>query len=477
MFLVITAPCSASREEFAMKTKKIGIIETRGLQRRVFVLAFMGLLAPALFLSAQQTRQAAVLLAGRPRSGEEASAFEPVICGALETALKYSGLRVIPDPRTTPGAEAAGAAAQVFDLANSLQADYLLSCEYSTRGELLNIELRWFELPEGRESALMTKEVRMGLSLDAVLARAAEQMIAAAQPQIRIPLPAAGAGGALRTEPLEPETAALPAETRSAAIPAETRSAAMPAETRAAASPAAAAGEATPRAAEPVPVPQPLPEDQQPAAQPPQVQEPEQAVTREARPAAAVEEAAAAEKPAATAAPRVPTTQAAAPGRRRALTLYFAGAPFFADGLAAEYFPAGYGLFPSLSISYRWPLGKTYVGLGIYSGLNIFRSEGPLAFSDTALLPFGLELRFGVDSRPVGLYVRLSGGPSLFSIDPNATGRLIKLTYYGQAGIGVTLPLGPAFGFVLDAGYSLFLEEQEEPIRGLAPGAGFYIRP
>jgi hypothetical protein len=391
--------------------------------RRLLFAGLLALLAPLFSLSAETTRQAAVLLSGRPRLGEAASDFESLICTSLQAALEYSGLRVI------PGA-AAGAEADLLAAARSLAADYLLACEYISRGELLEMELRWFDVGENREAAYLSEQTRMGLSLDAALGRVVREMIAAARPRIRVPLAPPAAAPAVA--PAVPETA-----TPAAVAPAAPETA-TPAAAPAGAAPA---GESAGRPAE------------KPAARP--------AVNRGA----------------AQASPEEKPTPVAPDDRRRALTLSCGFAPFLADGPAADYLPGGVGIFPSLSVWYRWSFAKAYLGVGLYGGLNIFRSEGPLAFSDSALLPAGLDIRWGVEGRPVGLYLHLSGGPALFSIDPNATGRLVKLTYFGQAGIGVTLPAGRAFGFILDATYILFLEEGGEPIRGLVPGAGIYVRP
>ena len=436
-----------------------------GPGRRLLV-GLLVLLAP-FSLCAEQSRQAAVLLAGRAGPGEETSAFEPVIWSAIETTLEYAGLTVIRFQ-----GEAGGEDAELLSQADSRQADYLLTCEYTSRDELLELGLRWIDVEDNREAAFLSEQMRVGLSLDAVLSRVTREVIAAAQPRLKIPLSAEAVekGGAAEEEVVE---AGGPAETLlAAAQPPEARPEA-PQEAQPAGQPAVAP-ESQPEA-QPARPPAAQPETQ-PEAQP-EVQPDVQPVERpEAKPKARPREQPAT-GPAVPVSP--PETEPAAQpaGRRRPLTFSFTAAPFLADGLARDYLPSGYGLFPTISLWYRWSFAKSYFGAGLSAGLNVFRSEGPLAFSDTALLPAGLEIRYGVDSRPVGLYLRLAGGPALFSIDPNDTGRLIKLTYYGQAGIGVTLPLGPAFGFILEAGYSIFLEDQEEPIRGLAPAAGVYIRP
>ena len=461
-------------EESSMEKGENRMVQTFSRRRRLFAAALLALLVSSHSLAAEQTRQAAVLLAGQPRRGEEISDFESVIWTALKSALEYSGLRVIRGEETTPAGEAADGAEELLIRARSLESDYLLSWEYASRDDILEIELRWFDLPAGGEPTYLVKKARMGLTLDAVLARATEEMIAAARPQIRIPLPlavaSAGAGVPARIAPGEPP------EDRPGTARSETQPGAIPPEAQSAAAGTTAAPLGVPEEAPPdreagiSPVGAPLNEPAQQAGLNPVRAPAQQPVQEPAREPAV--------KPGSP--PGTPAEQPVAiplEGRRRALTLSFVAAPFFVDGLASDYFPAGYGLFPSVNIWYRWSFARGYIGLGVYSGLNIFRAEGPLAFSDTALLPAGLDIRYGVDSRPVGLYVHLSGGPALCSIDPNDTGRLIKLTYFGQAGIGVTLPMGRAFGFILDASYMLFLEDREEPIRGLAPSAGFYVRP
>ena len=154
--------------------------------------------------------------------------------------------------------------------------------------------------------------------------------------------------------------------------------------------------------------------------------------------------------------------------------LSYGMAPFLATGQASGYFKTG--LFPSFSVDYRLPLGSSLLGVGLYAGVCWFQARGILFDSSTFLIPLGLDLRYALaEERPLGLFVRVSGGAALFTIDPGGRGRQFKVIPYILGGIGLVVPFSRASGLVLEPMYAAFLEPQG-PISGFTPSGYLYVR-
>jgi hypothetical protein len=147
-------------------------------------------------------------------------------------------------------------------------------------------------------------------------------------------------------------------------------------------------------------------------------------------------------------------------------------APFLTIGTASEYFTIG--LQPSFYGIYHFNLRMGQLGLGLYAGLNSFRAEGLIASSDTTLVPIGLDLRYSAGF-PLGLFLHISSGPAILTINPNGTGRLSKIIPYAMAGIGFQLFFSEGLGIALDTSFAIFFERQL-PIMGYSPSVYLYVK-
>ncbi|MBA7654183.1 hypothetical protein ES703_62059 [subsurface metagenome] len=148
--------------------------------------------------------------------------------------------------------------------------------------------------------------------------------------------------------------------------------------------------------------------------------------------------------------------------------------PFLVNAGASEYFKIGF--MPSFYVSYRISMSIGQLGLGIYAGINRFLAEGVIASAECLLIPIGVDLRYGTyDGLPIGLFVRISGGPAILTINPNETGRLSKVIPYVLGGIGLNIPFTKTFGIAVDTSYAVFFEKQY-PIMGFIPSLYLYMR-
>jgi hypothetical protein len=149
-------------------------------------------------------------------------------------------------------------------------------------------------------------------------------------------------------------------------------------------------------------------------------------------------------------------------------------APFVTTGIASEYFKLG--VLPSMSFSYLVQGPRMRLGLGLYTGVNLFTATGSVASSDNFIIPMGLHLRYEIGSeRYPCVQFGLSGGPALFLMNSTANGMLTGLTVYGRGSLGVRLPLGRTFGIVVEVGYDVYWE-QPSPIMGFSPSVLTTIR-
>jgi hypothetical protein len=147
---------------------------------------------------------------------------------------------------------------------------------------------------------------------------------------------------------------------------------------------------------------------------------------------------------------------------------------FLVNGSASDYFKIGF--MPSICADFLLPLPRSYLALGLYGGANLFTAQGSLATSDSALIPIALSLRygFGIDL-PIGVFLRLAGGPALLTIDPNEAGRLWKLVPYASAGLGMDVRFAGVLGIKVETAYSVFVERRIW-IYGFAPSFYLYLR-
>ncbi len=152
--------------------------------------------------------------------------------------------------------------------------------------------------------------------------------------------------------------------------------------------------------------------------------------------------------------------------RRFQLSVGFA--PFLVVGRASDFFKSG--LSPSFHGHYwaKLPVGR--LGLGLYAALILFAPEDIDVKSQSYFLPIGADLRFEIgESNPLSVYVRLSGGPSLLSLNLDGSESQTKMVFFALGGIGVNIGITEMFGITLDSSYTMIFEG-EEPIMGFSPG-------
>ncbi len=149
-------------------------------------------------------------------------------------------------------------------------------------------------------------------------------------------------------------------------------------------------------------------------------------------------------------------------------------APFVATGAASEYFKLG--VMPVLNLSYLFQGDLSRFGLGLYGGLNYFTATGDLASAETFLIPMGVSLRYEVGSeRYPSVIFGITSGPALLMMNSSTDERFLGLTFFGRGSLGVRLPVGRTFAFLIEAGYD-FYWEQPNPIMGFSPSLSTTIR-
>ncbi len=148
-------------------------------------------------------------------------------------------------------------------------------------------------------------------------------------------------------------------------------------------------------------------------------------------------------------------------------------APFLVTGEMSNYFKVGY--LVSLYGNFLIDLAAGQLGIGWFSGINIFRAEGVVAATDNLLISLGLDLRYRIDNgSPLGLFVHISGGPAIFIVDSTLKGGLVNVMPYVMGGIGLSLAFSDFFGIAADMSYAVFFE-QSILIMGFTPSAYIYL--
>ena len=134
-------------------------------------------------------------------------------------------------------------------------------------------------------------------------------------------------------------------------------------------------------------------------------------------------------------------------------------------------------IYPDKPALFFWlTAGLMRLGLGLYTGVNLFKATGAIASADNFIIPMGVNLRYelGSQSHPC-VQFGISGGPALFLMNSTTKGMLSGLTFYGRGTLGVRLPLGSTFGITIEAGYDVYWE-QPSPIMGFSPSILTTIR-
>jgi hypothetical protein len=148
-------------------------------------------------------------------------------------------------------------------------------------------------------------------------------------------------------------------------------------------------------------------------------------------------------------------------------------APFLTVGRASDYFKLGF--LPSLSGSFRLGRPGAPWKIGFFGATCWFRASGSGTEGSAVLAPLGPELRYASSGeRPLGLFLRLSGGPALFTLTPEYQESKTKVIPYLLAGMGLRLPLGARLALTLEPVYLVFFEPQA-PIMGFTPSGNVYV--
>ena len=164
--------------------------------------------------------------------------------------------------------------------------------------------------------------------------------------------------------------------------------------------------------------------------------------------------------------------------------------PFVPVGVANEVFSLSYA--PFVYGSYRIPLSAGVLGLGVYTGLNVFDSEeAGLASYFPYVIPIGIDARFtSLDTARIGLLLRACLGMAInvsdFSSLPQiAQEGLSRLLAYGSGGVGAMFAFSQSVGIAIDVMYETFLYFYKEEsgggietdlIMGFVPSIYLYTR-
>ena len=148
-------------------------------------------------------------------------------------------------------------------------------------------------------------------------------------------------------------------------------------------------------------------------------------------------------------------------------------APLFSTGEASRYFDISYGGEFFADLVFTTPVG--YIGVGLTGGAMFVRAEGLCLSADYIIVPFGLDLRFSSDPRPLGMFAGISGGGAVMTANTEAFGRLTKIVPYAAARTGAVLALGPGLGLALGITYSAYFEGSIV-LMGFSPSVNVYLR-
>ena len=164
--------------------------------------------------------------------------------------------------------------------------------------------------------------------------------------------------------------------------------------------------------------------------------------------------------------------------------------PFIPVAVANQVFSLSYA--PFIYGSYRIPLSAGVLGLGVYTGLNVFDSEeAGLASYFHYVVPAGIDVRFtSLDTARIGLFVRACLGVAInvsnFSSLPKiAQEGLSRFLAQGSGGVGAMFAISQSVGIAIDVMYETFVYFYEEEsgggletdwIMGFVPSIYLYTR-
>jgi hypothetical protein len=165
-------------------------------------------------------------------------------------------------------------------------------------------------------------------------------------------------------------------------------------------------------------------------------------------------------------------------------------APFVPVGVAADVFSLGYA--PFIYGNYRIPLSVGVLGLGVYTGLNVFDSEeAGVASYFRYLVPLGFDVRYtSSGASRLGLFARAGLGAAInvsdfSSLPAIAQEGLSRFLAYGSGGVGAMFVFSQSVGIAIDVMYETFAYFYQEEsgggiktdwIMGFVPSIYLYTR-
>jgi murein DD-endopeptidase MepM/ murein hydrolase activator NlpD len=160
------------------------------------------------------------------------------------------------------------------------------------------------------------------------------------------------------------------------------------------------------------------------------------------------------------------------PLKRRKISAGFG--PFLTTGEGNRYFPLGY--MPQIHGEYRFPLPAGYGGIGLHGSANLFEIQGSIGEGQGYLVSLGPEFRLGVEGySPLGMYLRISGGGSLFLLKKPEEPMKFTFIPYASTGLGVDIDLFPSLGLYLEGNYMVFFEKTLF-VTGFYPSLGLQFK-
>ncbi|HVP17890.1 MAG TPA: hypothetical protein VMU36_02775 [Spirochaetia bacterium] len=161
----------------------------------------------------------------------------------------------------------------------------------------------------------------------------------------------------------------------------------------------------------------------------------------------------------------------ASPVRHRVL-LSGGFAPFVPTGAASYYFALGY--LPSLlaSLFIDTPVGP--VGLGLYAGMDYFKATGFQDYSDTYLIPLGIDVRYELGSAALRPFFHVTGGPALLVMVTGAQGTITNVLPFLKSGIGLDVLVTQGVSVSAVADYDVYFE-LPYLLMGFSPSMNFEL--
>jgi len=164
--------------------------------------------------------------------------------------------------------------------------------------------------------------------------------------------------------------------------------------------------------------------------------------------------------------------------------------PFVPVGVANQVFSLSYA--PFVYGSYRIPLSAGVLGLGVYTGLNIFDSEeAGIASYFHYVVPVGIDVRYTTaGASRLGLFARAGMGAAInvsnfSSLPAIAQEGLSRFLAYGSGGVGAMFAFSNSVGIAIDVMYETFVYFYQEEsgggirtdwIMGFVPSIYLYTR-